>query len=215
MTRSRKVIDYSIQLPNSPVIEKYGEFCTYARLSAMPKECIESIYKWYTRQRIYDILIPIITKRSVVSLRLLDWLVTNYAKQFSVRFQSTNGMSTAFHVHNEYRKMRTLWKRRIFDPFRRRRDQSMDLYFTDDNGVHYVTTIAQLNFMYWAITYNVHRYARIYRADIDNHMTKTIRQAVNAKIVAKSLGLKYKRKELSHPPSTACFIYSSPVTINL
>lgn len=215
MTRIRKVIDYSVQRPNRPVVETYGLFSAYTQFSTTSEQCIECICDWYTKHRIDNILVPIITKKAVVSLRLLDWLVTNYAKQHSVRFQSTNGLSAAFHVHGEYGRMRTLWKRRLFDPFRRRRDQSMDLYFTDGHGVHYVTTVAQLNFMYWAITYNVHRYSRIYRDVIEAHMTKTIRQAVNAKIVAKSLGLKYKRTELSRPPSTTCFIYSSPVTIDI
>ena len=48
----------------------------------------ESLIKFYTCKSNLDILLPIIEQKSNISLRILDWLVTNYSKKYNVAYET-------------------------------------------------------------------------------------------------------------------------------
>jgi hypothetical protein len=91
--------------------------------------------------RIHRIL-PYITGESNISLRLIDWFVTNYTRKHNVVLWS-HGVH--LNVFMSYRAQLKAYSKQQFDPFRRR-DRIIFVY--DDNR-SVETTVGQLNFFRW------------------------------------------------------------------
>lgn len=109
-----------------------------------------SLSKYYkTNSRNIQDIIPIIYKTSHISLRLIDWFVTNYCKKNNIIFtkMSLHKEGEYFNVYSNYRSQLKAFKKIQFDPFRRR--ERIDFYYSSDNFVE--TTIGQLNFFRWFI----------------------------------------------------------------
>lgn len=121
-----------------------------------------------------------------VSLRLVDWLVTNYSKSHNIVYYVNK---RPFNIHQSYKNMLRAYSKRFFDPFRRH-DR---VYLTTESGSVIETTVAQLTFFKWAIDNEVLRYAfdnrEAIKQDMDNN-TKH-RSAISLDKP------KSKRKELS------------------
>lgn len=93
----------------------------------------KSLFEWYAEKdpkgvRRQDARWTIVWEMNAqlqpVSLRLLDWLVTNYAKEHKVYYMNTcqEGMAKAddpFDVHTSYRSWLKSYRKTNFDPFRR------------------------------------------------------------------------------------------------
>jgi hypothetical protein len=97
-------------------------------------------------------MINIINKTDSISLRVLDWYVTRYAKKNMENLESSNGKDceACFDVHINYKAQLKSYKKKYFDPFRRK--SKFDYKFMiDGKEVVLVTTIGQLNFFSWAI----------------------------------------------------------------
>lgn len=99
-----------------------------------------------------------------ISLRLIDWLVTNYSKTHCVVYD-VNGKP--FCLHQNYKNMLKAYSKRMFDPFRRHNR----LYIDTMDGV-FETTVAQLTFFRWAIDHKVVKYAIDNKNKIKNDMEK-------------------------------------------
>lgn len=142
-----------------------------------------------------------------VSLRQLDWLVTNYAKRVALRVMSIRGHS--IYVHDEYKACLAVYRRRSFDPFcravRKRPDGShadyaVTLYIDPKTTLR--TTLAQLNFLCWAHVNGVLRYASRARETIESDMLQTTR----ASKVNRQGGVG-KRTRLTMAPVGRCQAY--------
>jgi hypothetical protein len=82
----------------------------------------------------------IITGESKISLRLIDWLVTNYAKKHNISYMTTSGRHVI--VYLAYKHHLKAYSKKMFDPFCRwKRIQFMEMN----------TTVGQLSFFEWAI----------------------------------------------------------------
>lgn len=87
-------------------------------------------------QQLKDIL----EHRRGVSLRNLEWFVTNYSRQTNVTYTTSTGRQ--FTVHVAYKSSLDGYSKKFFDPFcRTERIEFMGL----------TTTVAQLNFIRWCI----------------------------------------------------------------
>ena len=79
--------------------------------------------------------------RPGISLRKLEWFVTNYSKNQHVTYTAPNGKM--FTVHVAYKSSLDGYSKKLFDPFcRTTRIEFQGL----------TTTVAQLNFIKWCIT---------------------------------------------------------------
>jgi len=88
---------------------------------------LETFYsKADTLERVRNIL----DGNSKFSLRLIDWLVTNYAKKHNVSYVTKNGRHVI--MHYAYKSHLKAYSKKMFDP-----------------GMN--TTVGQLNFFEWAI----------------------------------------------------------------
>jgi hypothetical protein len=112
-------------------------------------------------------VLPYINCTADVSLRLIDWFVTNYAKKHNIIMsRSIEGSPVHFNVYLNYRTQLKAYSKQQFDPFRRR-DRVM-FYYSRDGGVE--TTIGQLNFFRWLLQHGLLDYINAHASDIEQDM---------------------------------------------
>ena len=133
-------------------------------------KCLMDFYADKTR---LNEMMKIINGESVISLRIVDWFVTNYAKKFYTIYelpQERNGKSTTmrFKVYNDYKLKLKAYSKKRFDPFCRW--ERITIPYNDDNCME--TTIGQLNFFKWAIENEIINYIQENYNDIEKDMNE-------------------------------------------
>jgi hypothetical protein len=121
---------------------------------------IDKFFKNYTTENIIK-MIDIIESKSSISLRILDWFVTKYSKK-RIDCGNKEG-SEVFDVKISYKSQLKAYKKRYFDPFRRRK--KFKYYFENSNNTNVYTTLGQLNFFKWAFTNGIIAY-------VDNNLNQ-------------------------------------------
>jgi hypothetical protein len=107
-----------------------------------------SLSKFYHIKSNINKVIPIIDGNSQISLRLIDWFVTNYSKKHNtVITREKQNNVIHFNVYLSYRSQLKAYSKQQFDPFRRR--DRISFVYDDDKSVE--TTIGQLNFFRWVL----------------------------------------------------------------
>lgn len=121
-------------------------------------------------------------KQRRLSLRLLDWLVTNYAKKYGVVINNTSDHNNTEFMYLAYKNHLKSYSKKYFDAFARRQrvfymfDHTVKRITNDDILNHVVrddgiiTTIAQLNAFRFFITCGVIEYAINHLDDIERDM---------------------------------------------
>ena len=174
---------------------------------------LESLINYYKNN--ISVFTSIITQKNILSLRILDWLVTNYAKKYNIVFSNKNSQN--FNVYLDYKNQLKAYSKKYFDPFCRRErivinisDLSWKLYSNDskhenckDNN-QLITTVGQLNFFKWFIENDVMTYAIQNIEKIDKDMIETLENSKSSP----------KRKELSKCASKTVCTYDTPITVN-
>jgi len=118
-----------------------------------------ALKRYYSDQKKMTILRNIVSNApNNISLRLVDWLVTNYSKSHNVVYDVAG---KTFCLHQNYKNMLKAYSKRMFDPFRRHGR----LYIDANDGV-FETTVAQLTFFRWAIDNKVVKYAQEHKHKI-------------------------------------------------
>jgi hypothetical protein len=116
-----------------------------------------------------------------VSLRLLDYLVTNYSKATNASFVAPNGDRVK--LFREYKAQLRGYSKLAFDPFARRCRIVVEF-----DGVPMETTVAQLNFFRWATSRGVVDYASERAAEIEATYAKNRGNKISKSENAKSGG---------------------------
>ena len=107
---------------------------------------MKNLMEFYKNGENLNRMMRIINGESKISLRIVDWFVTNYSKkQYTV--YSLDGGSTRFKVYNDYKLKLKAYSKRRFDPFCRWERITIPY----DTEKFMETTIGQLNFFKWAI----------------------------------------------------------------
>ena len=144
------------------------------------------ILRFFNNKRNLKKLIPILDGTSPISLRLIDWFVTNYCKKFNTMFNIKyyenldKGIKTKipdnfdnyFIVHSNYKGQLKTCNKKNFDPFCRR--NRIQFYYAPK--MYFETTVGQLNFFKWAIENYIINYIADNIKDIEKDMT------INSKI---------------------------------
>ena len=163
---------------------------------------MKSLIEFYNTENI-NIIIPILSGNTKLSLRIIDWFVTNYSKKNNILYDIfKNDKKYQFNVFTSYKSQLKSYSKRYFDPFCRR--NRINLYF---NEKKILTTIGQLNFFKWAINNNVLDYIYTKYDIIDKDMNisminHTIKKSKNV-----------KRKELSISSYKGLNITDNPITL--
>ena len=171
------------------------------RLHPRQIERLKELAPYFSEALQRDVLVPVATQTFDVSLRVLDYTCTNYAKKTRVL---TTG-SPPVHVFSLYKDWLRHYRRKTFDPFRRRER----IYFRSPcDGTVLDTTVAQLNFLRWALTYDILAYVRRHAAVIERDMLATLGESKRRRQAMEAQGLKRRRAELSRAPTMRCIVYS-------
>jgi hypothetical protein len=127
-------------------------------------------------QNVKDIL----NGTSSISLRLIDWFVTNYAKKYNVSYLTQQNKHII--VYLAYKSHLKAYSKKMFDPFCRWKR----IKFHD-----FETTVGQLNFFEWAISDDILEYLEKHRDEVHRDMETRLHEA-------KEDSPRKKRHELSH-----------------
>lgn len=111
---------------------------------------LSSINNFYNEEKNRTTLLNILDKSNGISLRNLEWFITNYAKKNNTSYTTRDGKF--FTVHCAYKSSLNGYSKQLFDPFCR----STKFSYTVPGTSHEIqTTLAQLNFIKWCIKNNI------------------------------------------------------------
>ena len=117
---------------------------------------LSELLEFYKNRDYLDILKKIINREFIihkskkVSIRIVNWFVTNYAKQHFTVYELSES-NERFFVWTRFRSAEDGYSKDLFDPYCRK-DRIMIPY---DETTNIITTIGQLNFFKWAIVNKV------------------------------------------------------------
>lgn len=114
---------------------------------------IDKYFKYCPTDQIVK-MINIIDGLSEISLRVLDWVVTRYSKRHIDITTKDKENGEVFDIHISYKSQLKSFKKRYFDPFRRRKKFHYK-YIVDGQEKTLYTTLGQLNFFKWAISNSI------------------------------------------------------------
>ena len=131
---------------------------------------LDSLYEFYKNKNNLNKILPIVTGTSELSLRVLDYFVTNYSKNNSINLGNKN--DTKYNVYHDYKNKLKSYNKRFFDPFCRinKKNITNKIAFKYDDEKYIVTTIGQLNFFRWAIRNKIIDYVINDLENINNDM---------------------------------------------
>jgi hypothetical protein len=137
-----------------------------------------SLSKFYNVKSNVNKIIPLIEQKSAISLRLVDWFVTNYSKKHNtVITKERSGNIVHFNVYLSYRNQLKAYSKEKFDPFRR--NEHIVFFYDIDKSIE--TTHGQLNFFRWVIQNDILEYIQDNVKEIESDMLATQKQNQNKK----------------------------------
>jgi hypothetical protein len=157
-----------------------------------------SLFRFYGKEDNLENMLNILAEdHRLISLRIIDWFVTNYAKKNFTTYPLLKPRQTTpiqFKVYNEYRLNLSSYRKKRFDPFCRWER----INFPYINGRVINTTIGQMKFFKWmieskVIEYIVENYSKIEKDMNDRNSTKKNKDAS----AGSGPKTRKKRKELS------------------
>ena len=143
-----------------------------------------------------DKMLKIITGDSKISLRIVDWFATNYAKKYYTLYViegTYDNVTRRFKVYDDYKLKLKAYSKKRFDPFCRW--DRISIPYT--NGKFIETTIGQLNFFKWAIENKVVDYIEENYNDIEKDMNNRNSTSKRKETITDNSKTRKKREELS------------------
>jgi len=117
---------------------------------------LNNLMDFYKNEQYLSKMLKIITGESKISLRIVDWFATNYAKKYYTLYtiNDSSNKSIRFKVYFDYKLKLKAYSKKRFDPFCRWERITIPY----KNGTSIETTIGQLNFFKWALENKVIEY---------------------------------------------------------
>ena len=151
---------------------------------------LNSLYKYYNEKGNMNKLIEIIEDNNNVSLRIIDWFVTNYSKKHNVYYtiyqtdnkantfvQDGNKLLKVFNTYHAYKSQLKSYSKKRFDPFCRW--ERINIPYGENTYIQ--TTIGQLNFFRWVLDNKLLDYIEKHFDEINADMNKRNSTAKNRK----------------------------------
>lgn len=143
-----------------------------------------------------DKMLKIITGDSKISLRIVDWFATNYAKKYYTLYViegTHDNVTRRFKVYDDYKLKLKAYSKKRFDPFCRW--DRISIPYTNCKFIE--TTIGQLNFFKWAIENKVVDYIEENYNDIEKDMNNRNSTSKRKETITDNSKTRKKREELS------------------
>ena len=170
------------------------------------------IVRWlqdfYNQPGRVETIMPFLTGAAPVSLRVVEWFVTNYSKKFNVAYTLEDRQ---FIVYFQYKRELKAYSKRLFDPFCRR---ERIRFVVHDAPPIEETTVGQLNFFRWAIENGVLAYILEHAAAIETDMNRSFREHYSKAPESKTPTGRRKRKEMSASAVKSVNQLHGPVTVS-
>lgn len=130
---------------------------------------LNNLISYYQENDRIDKILPIINGTTQLSIRIIDWFVTNYSKKYyTVYYIEESTKTRRFKVYNDYKLKLRAYSKRRFDPFCRW--DRIHIPYKDGQLIQ--TTIGQLNFFKWALDNKILEYIQENMKDIEIDMNK-------------------------------------------
>ncbi len=110
---------------------------------------LKSLDDFFSDEKHFTELSEILNHTAGISLRNIEWFVTNYAKEKRTKFKTPSGASVDVHI--AYKSSLGGYSKKFFDPFCR----TERVQFKG-----FTTTVAQLNFIRWCIRNGILEYIK-------------------------------------------------------
>jgi len=138
------------------------------RVQCKQDQVVSWLHEYYMEPGNIDKLLPILKGTSPISLRLVDYFVTNYAKKMNTSYMFHG---KHFLVYFNYKRELNAYSKRLFDPFCRRER----IMFQARGMEQFVTTVGQLNFFRWFLEKEILEYMITNREVIEKDMNSTLK----------------------------------------
>ena len=132
---------------------------------------MSNLMEFYKKDNNLNNMMRIINGESNISLRIVDWFVTNFAKKYYTVYELKSNLSDTFErfkVYNDYKLKLKAYSKKRFDPFCRW--ERISIPYNENQLME--TTIGQLNFFKWAIENKIIDYIKNNYDIIENDMNK-------------------------------------------
>jgi len=160
---------------------------------------LNTLLEFYKKEDNLNKILKIITGDTKISLRIVDWFATNFAKKnFTLyNIKDFNGKERRFKVYVDYKLKLKAYSKKNFDPFCRW--DRISIPYKDGTSIE--TTIGQLNFFKWAlenkaIDYIEQHYDTIEK-DMNNRNSTSKRKEISINTINDNSKTRKKREELS------------------
>tara|TARA_Y100000817_G_scaffold211862_2_gene166415 strand:+ start:3430 stop:4008 length:579 start_codon:yes stop_codon:yes gene_type:complete len=166
---------------------------------------LDSLTEFFSNEYYKNELLSILGNKRNISLRSIDWFITNYSKKYNIYYniyrdnnnlpsfeKNNSDVSTTINVFHTYKSQLKAYSKKRFDPFCRR--DRINFKCGNDN---IETTIGQLNFFKWAISNLILEYIFIHKNDIEEDMNKCLKEMKIQGMIQKKPGGRKLRQELS------------------
>ncbi len=150
---------------------------------------LKKLMYYYNKDDSLNKMLSIINGTSRISLRIVDWFATNYAKKNYTIYNIDD--NKRFKVYVDYKLNLKAYSKKRFDPFCRW--ERITIPYEDDKFIQ--TTIGQLNFFKWALENKVIEYIENNYSEIENDMNS--RNSGSKKNSSQQQKTRKKREELS------------------
>jgi hypothetical protein len=183
---------------------------------------LNNLIEFYKHDNNLDNMLKIITGESKISLRIVDWFATNYAKKYYTLYdielpdkktensdQISAKVVKRFKVYIDYKLKLKAYSKARFDPFCRWERISIPY----KNGTFIETTIGQLNFFKWAIENKIIKFIEENYDEIEQDMNSRNSTSKRKELVDNSKTRK-KREELSISASKSIKKEKVEITVN-
>jgi hypothetical protein len=128
---------------------------------------MKNLMDFYNQRENLNKMLRIINGETRISLRIVDWFVTNFSKKYYTVYEIQNrGEQSRFKVYNDYKLKLKAYSKKRFDPFCRWERITVPY----ENEKFMETTIGQLNFFKWAIENKIIDYIESNYTTIDDDM---------------------------------------------
>ena len=149
----------------------------YSSANTQDDLLLHNLMNFYENPEHMNTIQTIVNGESRVSLRIIDWFVTNYAKKFDTEYviRMRTGIlkdlieNCTFKVYHRYKLQLKAYSKKRFDPFCRWDRISIPCNRSGEECLM-ETTIGQLNFFKWAIENRILNYIDANYSEIEKDM---------------------------------------------
>jgi hypothetical protein len=152
---------------------------------------LSNLMDFYNKDNNMEKMLKIITGESRISLRIVDWFATNYAKKYFTLYAIDE--TRRFKVYTDYKLKLKAYSKKRFDPFCRW--DRISIPYKDGTCIE--TTIGQLNFFKWALENKVIHYIEENYENIEKDMNCRNSTSKRKETITDNSKTRKKREELS------------------